>query len=205
MQRLSLAALAVCFALAAPGAAAGVAMNPAQAPNGAYRLDSMHSVVLFSVRHMGLTEYYGRFDNVSGTLDYDGNEPDRSHVTVTIAMDSADTPSALLNRDLKGAGVFDAAKFPQARFVSTGIVRTGADHGRITGNLTIRNVTKPVTLDASFAGTARNALDDAPTLGFHATATIKRSDFGLTGMVWSPLVGDDVTLTIEAVFEQESQ
>ena len=205
LRRFRLAGLAVCFALAANVAVAGVSKNPAEAPNGAYSLDAAHSVVLFSIRHMELTEYYGRFNDMSGTLNFDGNQPARSHVSVSIATNSIDTPSPRLNRTLEGKDVFDAANFPEATFESTSIVRDGDDHGQITGNLTIRNVTKPVTFDVTFIGTTRNALDDSPVLGFHATTTIKRSDFGLTGMVWAPLVGDDVTLTIEAMFQQESR
>ncbi len=75
----------------------------------------------------------------------------------------------------------------------------------ITGDLTIRNVTKPVTLDVIFTGTELNPLDDSRVLGFEATATIKRSDFGMTGMVWEPLVGDDIKITIEAMFQRESE
>lgn len=201
----------MCFALVVPfllpswAAAAGVSKNPAEAPNGAYSLDPAHSVILFSIQHMGLTDYYGRFDDMSGTLNFDGNQPERSQVSVTVDMDSLDTPSPRLNKTLEGKDVFDVADFPEATFKSTSVTRLGDDHGRITGTLTIRNVTKPVTLDTVFIGTTRNALDDSPELGFRATTTIKRSDFGLTGMVWEPLVSDDITLTIEAAFQQESQ
>jgi len=191
--------------VARPAVAGEVSMNPAQAPNGAYRLEAAHSVILFSILHLGLTDYHGRFDRLSGTLNFDGNEPQRSHVSVTIGMDGVDTPSARLTEDLKGKAVFDVAQYPEARFEATTISQTGPDRGLITGNLTIRNVTKPVTLDAVFRGTERNPLDDVPVLGFHATATIKRSDFGLTDMIWAPLVGDEVTLTIEAMFEQVSE
>jgi len=200
--RAGIALLAVCIGFACPASAGEVSKNPAQAPNGAYRLEAAHSVILFSILHLGLTDYHGRFDRLSGTLNFDGNEPERSHVSVTIGMDSVDTPSARLTEDLKGKTVFDVAQYPEARFEATKISRTAPDRGLITGNLTIRNVTKPVTLDAVFRGTERNPLDDVPVLGFHASATIKRSDFGLTDMVWAPLVGDDVTLTIEAMFQQ---
>ena len=83
--------------------------------------------------------------------------------------------------------------------------RTDATHGTITGDLTIRDVTKPVTLDVTFTGTELNPLDDSRVLGFQATATIKRSDFGMTGMIWEPLVGDDVKLIIEAMFQQRER
>lgn len=105
--------------------------------------------------------------------------------------------------DLTSSAVFDAAQFPAATFKSTSIVRTGPTSGKITGNLTIKNVTKPVTLDATFNGGRPNPMNNSYALGFSATATIKRTDFGLTGMVWEPFVSDDVQLTIQAMFQQQ--
>ena len=96
--------------------------------------------------------------------------------------------------------MFDAAKFPQATFVSTAVQRTGPTAGKMTGDLTIHGVTKSVTFDVTFNGGAPSPMGPAYYLGFHATATIKRSDFGLDKMVWNSFVGDDVKLTIEALF-----
>lgn len=203
LRRTLIASLIVCFGIAP--ALSGVSKNPTEAPNGNYQLEQAHSQILFSILHIGLTPFYGRFDRVSGNLDWNANRPESSHVSIAIDMDSIDTPSAKLNDELKGKNVFDAAQFPEARFQSTGIVREGSDRGKITGNLTIRNVTKPVTLDVTFLGTERNPLDDALVLGFSATATIKRSDFDLTGMVWNSMVGDPVVLTIEAMFQKPDE
>ena len=179
--------------------------DPAHAPSGAYRLEMQHSQVLFSIVHLGLTDYYGRFDKLSGTLNFDANEPERSATSVTIDTDSIDTPSKRLNDDLKSASVFSPTQFPTATFKSTSIMRTGADTGRITGNLTIKGVTKPVVFDAVFRGGATNPLNGNYALGFRATAMIKRSDFGITGMVWESFVGDEVDLVIEAMFEHEKE
>lgn len=205
LHRICIALPMVCFGFAAAPALAGASMNPTEAPNGSYQLEQAHSQILFSIFHIGLTPYYGRFDRVSGTLDWNGNQPEQSHVSITIGMDSIDTPSAQLNDELKSKTVFDAAQFPEAKFESTKIVRQGPDRGKITGNLTVHNVTKPVTLDAVFRGTEHNPLDDSLVLGFSATTTIKRSDFGLTGMVWEAMVGDPVELTIEAMFQKPSE
>jgi len=182
-----------------------ISKDSSRAPSGAYALDAAHSQVLFSIAHMGLTDYYGRFDKLSGTLNFDANQPEKSATNVTIAMDSVDTPSGGLNDELKSAHVFSVAQFPTATFKSTSVERTGADTGRVSGDLTIKGVTKPVTLDVVFRGGEQDPLKSGYALGFRGTATIKRTDFGLTGMIWEPFVGDDVTLVIEAMFEQEKE
>jgi polyisoprenoid-binding protein YceI len=205
MVRLRIALVLVAALLAAPALAGDVSMDASQAESGAYRLEAAHSQILFSIRHMGLTNYYGRFDKMSGTLNFNAGAPDRSAVSVAIDTGSVDTPSARLNETLKGPSVFDTEKFPEAAFKSTSMTRTDESHGTITGDLTIRGITKPVTLAVTFEGTERDPLDDSRVLGFHATATIKRSDFGMTGMIWEPLVGDDIHIIIEAMFQRESE
>jgi polyisoprenoid-binding protein YceI len=206
MPRLRLALVPVLAALLAmPAAADDVSMDASQAESGAYRLETSHSQILFAIRHMGLTEYYGRFDKMSGTLNYNSGQPEHSAVSVSIDTASVDTPSARLNDTLKGADVFNTAKFADATFKSTAMRRIDAGHGTITGDLTIRGITKPVTLNVTFNGTENNPLDDSRVLGFHAETTIKRSDYGMTGMIWEPLVGDDIRIIIEAMFQRESE
>ena len=183
--------------------AADVSKDPASAPGGTYKLETEHSLVLFSVLHMGLTDYYGRFDKLQGSLSFDGSAPEKSAAVITIDTNSVDTPSARLNDILKDNSVFATTQYPTATFKSSTITRTGPDTGRIEGILTIKGITKPVTLDAVFRGGGPNPVNGNYALGFHATTTIKRSDFDMTGAVWSPFVSDDVTLTIEAMFEQE--
>ena len=103
-----------------------------------------------------------------------------------------------------GTGVFNAAAFPTATFKSTSVTRTGANTGTITGDLTLHGVTKPVTLDVTFGGaTGDPFVTGASDIGFHATATVKRTDFGITGMVWEGIVSDEVKLTIEAMFQHK--
>jgi polyisoprenoid-binding protein YceI len=197
------AAVTLVLGLAGPLSAAGqgVSRDPSLAPTGAYGLDPSHSQLLFSIAHIGLTDYYGRFDRLSGTLDFDPKNPEKSNVAVTIDASSVDTPSSGINDELKGT-VFGIRAFPTATFKSTSVRRMGPDLGRIEGNLTIKGVTKPVTLDVVFSGGEEDPLNGSYALGFKATATIKRTDFGLTGMEWEPLVGDDVNLIIEAMFER---
>jgi polyisoprenoid-binding protein YceI len=196
---------ALCLALGLGGSLAAGAQtttkDPASAPSGAYTLDPSHSQVLFSIAHLGLTQFYGRFDRLSGTLDFDSGAPEKGKTAITIDTTSLDTPSNGVNDELKSE-VFGTRAFPNATFKSVSVERTGPDTGRMTGDLTIRNVTKSVTLDVTFEGGEEDPLNGSYALGFKATGTIKRTDFGLTGMEWAPLVGDDVSLVIEAMFEQ---
>jgi polyisoprenoid-binding protein YceI len=107
--------------------------------------------------------------------------------------------------ELMGAGVFNTAAFPTATFKSTSVTRTGPNTGTIAGDLTLHGLTKPVTLNATFGGLTTDPFSGADDIGFHATATVKRTDFGITGMVWEGVVGDEVKLTIEAMFQHSKE
>jgi polyisoprenoid-binding protein YceI len=197
-------AAAVFGAMLVSGAAvAQVSQNPENSPQGIYQLDERHSQVLFSLRHLALTDFYGRFDKMSGALTFDARHPEFSTVSITLDMSTIDTPNAELNGELKD--VFNVAKFPTATFKSTAINRTGPTTGKITGDLTLNGVTKPITLDTTFIGGRENPMDGAPALGFSATAVIHRADYNLDQMIWSGAVGADVTLTINAMFEQKKK
>jgi polyisoprenoid-binding protein YceI len=194
----------LCGAIAFPQAAAAqVSTDAAKAPSGIYRLQSSHSQLLFSILHIGLTDYYGRFDRLSGTLNFDSSHPENSSVDISVDTASVDTASPQLNMDLKSADVFNADKYPQATFKSVSVTRTGATAGKLVGDLTLHGVTKRLSLDVSFAGSEPDPLGNNYAIGFKASGTIKRTDFGLTGMPWEPMVGDDVTLIIQAMFDQE--
>ena len=198
-MRIVLASLAL---LAIAGAAqAAPSADAKKAPTGSYSMDPRHSLIVFAIPHLGITDYYGRFDHVTGSLSFNSGAPEKSSVSVTIDMTSLDVPSKELVSELSGTGVFNAEKFPTATFKSTSVVRTGANSGTITGDLTLHGVTKSVTLDATFGGLTTDPFSGADDIGFHATTMVKRTDFGLTGMVWESIVGDDVKLTIEAAFQ----
>ena len=200
MGRLASAAVALAL-FAVPASGQSISKDAARAPPGTYVVNADHTQVLFSIMHLGLTEFHGRFDKVSGTLTYDNKQPERSAVSITIDSESLDTTSDKLNSTLKT--IFRVQQFPTAVFKSTSIVLTGADTGRLSGILTIRDVTKPVALDVTFNGGGRPPLSSGYALGFHATGTIRRSDFGLDQMIWSRFVGNEVTLTVEVQFDQQ--
>jgi polyisoprenoid-binding protein YceI len=198
-----LAALVFAVQLGATHAA-GVSTDPKQAPSGAYTVEPRHTQVLFAISHLGLTDFYGRFEKISGTLSFVPGAPEKSQVSVSIDMTSLNVPNSALMTELAAPMVFDTAHFAQAHFESKSVERTGKNTGRMTGDLTLRGVTKPVTFDVVFNGGETSPMGGTGyLLGFHATATIKRNDFGLAGMEWSPFVGDEVKLTIEALFQKD--
>jgi polyisoprenoid-binding protein YceI len=155
------------------------------------------------IRHMGLSTFYGRFGSVSGTLTVDPAAPEQSTLDAQIDMTNISTHVEKLDSELKD-DVFDAAKYPTATFKATKIAVTGDKTGTVTGDMTIKGITKQVTLNVTFNGGRSSPIKFAPyRLGFYATGTIHRADFGLTGYIWGGFVGDDVTIAIEAEFEKQ--
>ena len=182
--------------MAIPGA-----KDPARVTAGTYKVDSGHTQVLFTVNHLGLSEYTGQFTQPTGTLTLDPKNMAATKVDIVFPIDKMSTTVTALDDHLKKPEFFDAAKFPEGRFVSTKVVAKGQT-AVITGNLTLKGVTKPVVLNARFVG-AGNAPFGAKKLnvGFAATTSVKRSDFGISYGI--PVVSDKVDLVINAAFEAE--
>ncbi|HEX5182510.1 MAG TPA: YceI family protein [Allosphingosinicella sp.] len=200
-RSLITAAFALMAATAVAQPAPHVSHDPATIPAGTYAVEPTHTRIQFTVSHMGFTDWYGDFTHVSGSLRLDPAHPRASRVEIEIPVASVSTTNATLDGELKGADWFDAARFPTMRFVSTRIMRTGPNRALIAGNLTMHGVTRPVSLAASFNGAGTNPLDKSYTIGFDATATIRRSAFGVTKYV--PLIGDSVAIRISAAFERK--
>ena len=201
MRKLS-AILLAAAALAGAPAALHAQANPAPAAvqAGAYKVEPTHTRVQFAVSHMGFSEWYGDFTGVTGTLNLDPKAPAAATLAVTIPTASVSTTNTVLDGELKDPNWFDAAQFPTITFTSTKVVTTSPRTANITGNLTFHGVTKPVTLKATFLASGTNPLSKGYTIGFNATAALKRSDFGVK--TYLPLIGDDVTLRISAAFEK---
>jgi len=206
MPRRSAFALLAALLVSSGAAAQTAAINPALAPSGRYRVVRDHTQVVFSAMHLGLSPYFGRLGGATGTLNFSPLDPSRSALAIELDAKSIATMSDAVSRALCADDAFACAKSPKIAFKSTAIKRTGDTAGEITGDLTIAGVTKPVTLTARFHGGMQGPLgQDNYQLGFSAEATIKRSDFGLTKMIWSPTVSDDIHLEIAAEFEQEQR
>lgn len=176
--------------------------DPARVIAGTYNADPHHTLVGWRVNHMGFNDYLGQFGNVKGTLVLDPAAPSKAKLDVTIPIVSLSTVSADLTKHMLGPDFFDSAKFPEARFVSTGVQVSGTS-AVVTGNLTLRGVTKPITLKARFVGAGTNVpqAGSKKTVGFHATGTINRGDFGMGyGLA---LVPDPIQLDLTAAFEKQ--
>ncbi|MDX3884007.1 MAG: YceI family protein [Sphingomonas sp.] len=199
------AALAVTSAVAIPVIAqmpttAPGAKDPSRVKAGTYTVDSAHTQVLFEVNHLGFNDYFGLFGNATGTLKLDPANPAAASVAIEIPIAKVATNSDGLTKHLLGPDFFDAAKFPTATFKSTSITVDGND-AKITGDLTIKGVTKQVVLDAEFEGAGVGPMNKKDTVGFEAETKIRRSDFGISYGI--PMVPDQVELKISVAFERE--
>ena len=182
--------------------------NPAAITGGTYMSDPGHTLVKWKVDHLGFTPYWGLFGAVTGSLTLDPKNPAAAKVDVTIPVSKVITASSGLTEHLlrapKEAGGkpdFFGAAPSDARFVSTAVAVSGQT-ARITGNLTLNGVTKPVILDAAFygAGKVGAQMGGKENVGFTAKTTIKRSDFGITQGI--PMISDAVELEIAAAFQK---
>jgi polyisoprenoid-binding protein YceI len=207
MRPILASALALAVASAAPIVAQQAPSgppgqkNPALVTGGAYTADPGHSMVKWTVDHLGFTPYTGIFGDVAGTLTIDPKNPSAARVDVTIPVSKVTTASAGLTSHLLRAGKdggkadFFGANPADARFVSTAVVASG-ETAKVTGNLTLNGVTKPVTLDARFYGAGKGPamMGGKENVGFTATGAIKRSEFGVGYGI--PMVSDAVQLEI---------
>lgn len=195
----SAALLFVASAGIVSAAARGPAnLDPAAVAAGSYAIEPSHTRVQFSVSHMGFTDWYGDLIGASGTLVLNPANVAASKVDINIPTASVSTTNAKVDEELRSAQWFDAARYPIVRFVSTRVVRTNTGAATIFGNLTFHGVTRPVTLQARFNGAGINPLDKSYSVGFNATTTIRRSDFGVK--TYLPLIGDTTELRISAAF-----
>jgi len=197
--RFAAAGMGALALLAVPAATAA----PILAESGTYRVENGHTQVVFGIVHLGMSIYYGRFNTVGGTLQFNKAEPANSTVAIAIDTASIDTPSEKLDDELRAQDAFNVEQFPEASFRSTSIELSGENTGKIAGDLTIRGVTKPVTIEATMIGSGKHPFTDKFIVGFSGKAAIKRSDFGMTTMRWAPAVADEVELLIEAEFIQD--
>lgn len=192
--------------IAAPAALMACATPPvldvAAAPEGAYVLDPAHASVNWSLSHSGLSLYTARFDKISGALDFNPNSPSSSRLDVRIDPNSVSTGDPEWDETLAADGkYFDAESFPEIRFVSTSAVTTTETTGQVTGDLTLRGITKPVTLEVTYNGAGKSFGHPGATLGFSAIGKINRSDWGMDYLT-NFGIGDEVTLRIEAEFNE---
>jgi polyisoprenoid-binding protein YceI len=148
-------------------------------PGGDYRIDPAHSVIGFSIRHFEISFVKGRFKSFAGTIHYDDSDIRKSTVEFTARIESIDTGVEPRNAHLRTADFFDAAKYPEMTFKSTSITRKGKDQYVMTGDFTLKGVTKQVSLPFTLAGAIKDGQGNT-RFGVAAQTKIDRRDFGIT-------------------------
>ena len=167
---------------------------------GNYSLDPQHTSVLFKVNHMGLSTFVGRFNRFDASLQYNPEDIMQSRLQAVIEMDSVDVNNEKFERALKGKFWFNAVEYPQASFTTQSAERINDKQVKFTGLLNFLGVEKPIDLIVTFNGAGNNLLTGKYTLGFAATTSFKRSEFGLDQYI--PAVGDEIVVETHAEFQR---
>lgn len=167
---------------------------------GAYTLDQDHAYLIFRIEHLGLSTVLGRFNRVDASLDFDPDQLSELVLDGVIETASIDLNNEDLEGRLRGSGWLNTAQFPQARFESKSVEPGEDGEFVINGDFTLRGITQPVVLMATFKGGADNLLTGRYTLGFTATGQISRSDYGIDSL--AALVADEVFIEIHAEFQR---
>jgi len=163
-----------------------------------YAFDPVHTRVMFAIDHAGFSKAIGTISGSQGSLQFDADDWASARLDVLVPMDRLDMGDSGWSASVFAPRFLDVKRYPQARFVATdGMQRGTGNRGRACGQLTLHGVTRPLCLDVVFNKAGRYPLPPfRRTIGFSATATLKRSDYGMTS--WQSLVGDDIDLRIEA-------
>jgi polyisoprenoid-binding protein YceI len=173
-----------------------------------WKLDAAHTQVNFSAKHMMVTTVRGTFHDVQGTIELDEGDPTRSRGEFTVAAASVDTNFGARDAHLRSADFFDAETYPTITFVSTGITQTADDEFDVTGDLTIKDVTRPATFKVELTGIVQG-MQGQRHAGFEASTKLQRSDWGLDWNValeqggW--LVGKEIRLEIAVAADEVAQ
>jgi polyisoprenoid-binding protein YceI len=154
-----------------------LAIGPVNAAT-TFKIDPVHSSALFKIKHFGTSNFYGRFNDMSGTITYDAAAPSTASIQIEVAAGSVDTRVERRDQHIKSADFFNAAQFPRITFKSTKVEASGGDDLAVTGDLTFLGVTKSVTATVTKTGTGKHPQGGHELVGFETRLTIKRSDFG---------------------------
>jgi polyisoprenoid-binding protein YceI len=173
-----------------------------------WQIDSSHSHINFTARHMMISKVRGSFENFSGTVNFDEENPANTTVNVEVDLTSINTRDDQRDGHLKSPDFFDVEKYPTMKFVSTRVEQINENNGRVYGHLTIKDTTKEVVLDVEYAGIAKSPWG-SESAGFSATGSLNRKEWGLnwnqaleTGGV---LVGDKINIEIELELVKQAQ
>ena len=168
---------------------------------GQYQLDPLHSFMIFRIDHLDLSKIVGRFNDLKASLDFDPENPANLQLSGIIAADSIDLNNPDFEETLQEASWFNAEQFPQITFESNKVIQTTDTTFEIEGTLTMRGVSQPVTLLATFNGGADNILTRKYTVGFSATAQFERSLFGMD--TFTAFIGDTIDVELHGEFQRQ--
>lgn len=172
-----------------------VAAKPAVAATDKFSFDKAHTQIFFSVSHLGYSFSTGKFTGFDGSFHFNPEKPEQGKIDVTIDTNSISFNDEAWENHMKNEDFFNVEKFPTMTFKSTKVEKTGENTGRVTGDLTLLGVTKPVTLDVIHNKSGIHPYNKKYVAGFSATGKLNRSDFGMTYGL--PGVGDEVSISIE--------
>ncbi len=167
---------------------------------GAYSLDPDHAYLIFRIEHLGLSTVVGRFNAVDASLEFNPESLSDLELEGVVDTTSIDMNNADLEERLQGSGWLDTGRFPQAVFTSESVEPGDGNAFILNGSFTLRGITQPVSLSARFKGGADNILTGKYTLGFEATGSIKRSEYGIDS--FAALVADEIFIEIHAEFQR---
>ncbi|WP_324272799.1 YceI family protein [Acinetobacter junii] len=176
------------------GLAVAIASSVTLAAPVEYKIDPTHTATVFSWNHFGFSTPSANFTDIQGVIKVDNAKPSNSSVDVIIPISSVNTNVPALDKEFQEEAWFNAAKYPNITFKSTKVETKDKKHFKITGNLTVKGVTKPVVLDAVLNKQGEHPMAKVPAIGFNATTSFDRSAFGIGNYV--PNVGDKITVNI---------
>jgi polyisoprenoid-binding protein YceI len=171
-----------------------------------YVFDKAHSSIGFQVRHL-FSNVLGKFDDFTGTIQFDEANPDQSLVEVTIKTASIDTGVEMRDKDLRSTNFFDSEKFPEITFKSKSVKKTGKNTFDVTGDLTMHGVSKEIVLKVELIGKGTGMKENSIVSGWDATTALKRSDYGLAWnqvIEGTQVVGDDVKIELHVEADKKS-
>lgn len=198
MNRILTALVLVALALSGCGRSDTESIEGSEVPSGTYAVDPAHTYVTFSYLHQGLSYPLLRAKSIDGELDYDASDMSKSKVNISVAADSIRTNVDHFDKELASRKFFNADKFPYMNFSTNSYSPINDTEGILSGQITIRGITEPLELAITLNNALVHPMLDIPVIGFSATGSVARSDFGLDRFV--PVISDTVVFSIEVEF-----
>jgi len=158
-----------------------------------FKVDAVHSSVVFKIKHLNTGDFWGRFNKISGTISYDESDPTKSQLSFSVPVDSLDTNNSKRDSDVKGPDLFSAKEFKEISFKSTEVKSAGDNKLEVAGQLTMHGQTKPLTVTMERSGPHDTKMQGVK-IGLSTTFTVKRSDFGMNAMQGA--LGDEVEVHV---------